>query len=308
MESFDVPVRFFPLFSSYIYELCNDEESIRYSTVSVLQDFENDGVVYLELRTTPRAIPKQGVSWSLYVETVLSCIESFENTKMQTRLILSIDRRFTAIEAVEVVELAVANKPRGIVGVDLCGDPRKGNVSLYRDAFAKAKANGLGITVHFAEVPASSSDAELETLLSFEPDRLGHVINVPEKFKNEIARRKLGLELCLSCNVLARLTPGSFPDHHFGYWRDKGCPIALCVSDDLVNNDTCLVQQTDDVGIFGSSLSKEYSLAVNHFALDKRDLIDLSYQASRSIFGSEVDRRRLNVLIREFESSLFHSP
>ena len=186
-------------------------------------------MVYLELRTTPRAIPSEGIPKSRYVETVLSCIEKFESSKMRSRLILSIDRRNSTAEAMEVVKLATEYQSRGVVGIDLCGDPSKGDVSLYKGAFAKAKACGLGITIHFAEIPASSSDAELETLLSYEPDRLGHVINVPEKFKREIARRKLGLELCLSGNVLAKLT-GAFPDHHFGYWRDKGCSIALSVS------------------------------------------------------------------------------
>ena len=222
--------RFFPLFSTYIYQLCSDIESIKTSTLSVLQDFETDGVVYLELRTTPRAIPSQDMSKSLYVETVISCIEGFGSSKMHTKLILSIDRRNSALEALQTVELAVKYRTQGIVGIDLCGNPSKGDVSLYKDAFALAKAHGLGITIHFAEVPASSTKLELETLLSFEPDRLGHVIHVPEDIKKEIARRGLGLELCLSCNILAKMTDGGFPDHHFGYWRDRGCSIALSVS------------------------------------------------------------------------------
>ena len=196
----------------------------------MLQDFEDDGVVYLELRTTPRAIASEAISKSLYVDTVLSCIEGFESSKMQTKLILSIDRRNSASEALEVLELAIKYRSRGVVGIDLCGDPSKGDVSVYKDTFAKAKALGFGTTIHFAETPASSSRVELETLLSCQPDRLGHVVNVPEDLKREITRRGLDLELCLSCNVLAKLTTGGFPDHHFGYWRDKGCSIALCVS------------------------------------------------------------------------------
>ena len=148
---------------------------------------------------------------------------------MRTRLILSIDRRNSVEEAMEAVELAVKYQSRGVVGVDLCGDPSKGDVSIFASAFAKARAHGLGITLHFAEIPVSSRDAELETLLSFEPDRLGHVIHVSDRFKEEIRRRELGLELCLSCNVLAKLTTGGFTAHHFGYWRASGCPVALCV-------------------------------------------------------------------------------
>ncbi len=61
------------------------------------------------------------------------------------------------------------------------------------------------------------------------PQRIGHVINVPDDVKEEIVKRKLGLELCLSCNVHAKMITGTYGDHHFGWWRGKGCPIALSV-------------------------------------------------------------------------------
>ncbi|MCJ1329712.1 hypothetical protein MMC10_006392 [Thelotrema lepadinum] len=205
---------------------------------------------------------------------------------MHTKLILSIDRRNSALEALQTVELAVKYRTQGIVGIDLCGNPSKGDVSLYKDAFALAKAHGLGITIHFAEVPASSTKLELETLLSFEPDRLGHVIHVPEDIKKEIARRGLGLELCLSCNILAKMTDGGFPDHHFGYWRDRGCSIAL---------------STDDVGVFNSPLSNEYLIAAEHFNLTKLDLVKLSCQASSSIFGTPDDKGRLDRILTGFK-------
>ena len=114
---------------------------------------------------------------------------------MSTRLILSVDRKNTAAEAIEVVDLAIVHKSRGVVGIDLCGNPLGGDVSIYREAFCKAKQHGLKLTLHFAEVPASSTEEELQILLSYSPDRLGHVINVPDAVKQEIIKRKLGLEL-----------------------------------------------------------------------------------------------------------------
>ena len=129
----------------------------------------------------------------------------------------------------EVVDLAIKYRSQGIVGLDLCGDPCKGDVEVFRAAFAKAKVHGLKATLHFAEVPASSTTEELETLLSFEPDRLGHVIHTPTHVRDEIRRRKLGLELCISCNVQAKLIEGGVADHHFGFWKNTDCPIALCV-------------------------------------------------------------------------------
>lgn len=150
---------------------------------------------------------------------------------MSVFLILALDRgNTTASEADEIINLAIANRPRGVVGVDLCGNPTQGDVTLYRDAFARAKAHGLGLTLHFAETCASGTPVELGTLLSFQPDRLGHVIHVPDDLKQVIAQRRIGLELCMSCNVHAKLIEGDFLDHHFGEWRHTDCPIALCVS------------------------------------------------------------------------------
>lgn len=165
----------------------------------------------------------------------------------------------------------------------------KGDITVFEQAFAKARSNSLKITLHFAEVPQSSSDAELEALLSYQPDRLGHVIHVPQKFKDVIAERELGLELCLSCNVLAKLTEGGFAEHHFGDWRKTKCPIAL---------------STDDVGIFDSPLSNEYLLASEHFGLGAEELVALSKCAVRSTFGGDWQRERVLELIAAFEASM----
>jgi adenosine deaminase len=230
-DKFDYDLEtFFTLFSTYIYALCNDAPSIVQSTNSVLQSFQDDGVVYLELRTTPRAIPSASITKDAYVKLVLSCINSFGSLTMVTKLILSIDRCKSSEEAVEIVDLALKYRSEGVVAVDLCGNPAIGDVSIFRDAFKKAKDNSLKITLHFAEAPQSSTEAELRTLLSYEPQRIGHVINVPDDIKNVIIERKIGLELCLSCNVHAKLITGTFGDHHFGFWRGRGCPMVLCVS------------------------------------------------------------------------------
>lgn len=149
---------------------------------------------------------------------------------MTTYLILSIDRRNTPAEAMQVVELALKYRERGVVGIDLCGNPLKGDVTLFREAFDVARRSGLKLTLHFAEVPESSTETELHALLSYSPDRIGHVIHVSPAIAAEIEKRRLGLELCLSCNVHAKMIAGGFPNHHFGEWYSKACPIALCVS------------------------------------------------------------------------------
>ncbi|OAR01700.1 hypothetical protein LLEC1_07186, partial [Akanthomyces lecanii] len=99
----------------------------------------------------------------------------------------------------------------------------------------------------------------------------------------EIAKRGLCLELCLSCNVLADMVEGGFAGHHFGYWRTvEGPKISLA---------------TDDVGVFGSPLSKEYELAAQHFHLDRQEMCSLARQAIDSTFGSAEDKEWLRSML-----------
>ena len=149
---------------------------------------------------------------------------------MKANLILSIDRRNDLPTALSVVSLAQKYSSQGVVGIDLCGDPAVGDISIFQPAFEAAKSQDLKVTLHFAEAPQSSTPKELWKLLEYGPDRIGHVINVPDDVKEEIERRKLGLELCLSCNVHAKMITGTYGDHHFGWWRETGCPVALSVS------------------------------------------------------------------------------
>ncbi|KAK7737027.1 hypothetical protein SLS53_006783 [Cytospora paraplurivora] len=257
---------FFPLFSSYIYHLVNDLQALRHTTLSVLQDFARDGVVYLELRTTPRALPKSNLSKAGYIAAILGVIREFESSQdaaaaaLHTRLIISVDRRNTLPEAQEAVDLAVAFGDRGVVGVDLCGDPTRGGIEALQPAFERARAAthpGLGVTLHFAEAEASGSDEELFMLLgAWRPDRIGHVIHVSERVKREIVGYPggLGLELCLSCN-------------------------------------------TDDVGVFGSPLSNEYRLVAEHFNLSESDIRTLARKGIDVIFGGAEEKQRLRAIM-----------
>ncbi|KAI1419474.1 Metallo-dependent hydrolase [Xylaria sp. FL1777] len=277
---------FFPLFSSYIYRLVDDADSLHYSTMSVIEDFANDGVVYLELRTTPRAFPNEGWDKRAYVNCVLTTIDAAQQTfpSIQVRLILSIDRRNTLAEANEVVALATHLSSHGVVGVDLCGDPAKGDVSLFTPVFETARAQGLKITVHFAEAECSASEAELETILRWMPDRLGHVIHVPEQVKKQIAARSgIGLELCLSCNVQLKMIVGTFDAHHFGeWWRVNGPVVVPC---------------TDDVGVFGSPVSNEWRLIQQHFQLKREDILGLARRGIDTIFGGDAQKARLREIM-----------
>ena len=287
-------VSFFPLFDKYIYNLCNDLESVQYAMEKVIEDFQADGLQYLELRTTPRQCLDTGMSRDQYVHLVNEVASTWNSTHradLEVCIILSIDRSMSLLQATQVFDLAVKYQRRDdnsrgqIVGIDLCGNPCKGDVEIFTPVFKRAKEVGLGITAHFAEVRQSAMDHELETILSWHPDRLGHCIHVSSKFKNMIQNLNIGLELCLSCNVLAKLSLHGFENHHLREWLERDCPIAI---------------STDDFGIFGSPLSNEYLIAAKTFNVSKTDLVELSKSAVSVAFAGRVRMiRRLDAFEKD---------
>lgn len=182
-------------------------------------------MIYLELRTTPRALPRSNLSKADYVAAILSAIAEFESSdpRLHTKLILSVDRRNTLAEAMEVVDLVRQFAGKGVVGIDLCGDPLRGGIKALQPAFEDFRrlCPDLGVTLHFAEAEASGTDEELLMLLrEWKPNRIGHVIHLSDVVKKEVTEFPggLGLELCLSCNVHAGMIHGGFEAHHFGEW------------------------------------------------------------------------------------------
>ncbi|KAI9831340.1 MAG: hypothetical protein M1819_005114 [Sarea resinae] len=315
---------FFPLFSTYIHHLVSDIPSLTAATLSVLASFHADGVVYLELRTTPRAIPDAGITEEIYVSTILDAIDAYNAsphlqpppqtpngdpapaTPLTTHLLLSLDRRtLTAASAAAITSLATRFRPRGVLGLDLSGNPTipLPPRSTLSPIFQDAKRAGLKLALHFGEIGPPAIADELETMLSFAPDRVGHAIYVPEPVRQQLVARRVGVELCVTCNVVAGMLPavqgpGARPgaaaaagiaDHHFGaWWRQEGHPIALC---------------TDDVGVFLSPLSAEYALVAHHFGLSRADLVALSRRAIDMIFAGEAEKERLRSLVRHFALS-----
>ncbi|KAG1764353.1 hypothetical protein EDD22DRAFT_457825 [Suillus occidentalis] len=74
------------------------------------------------------------------------------------------------------------NRGRRVVGVDVCGDPRCGDMQSFTQHLSRAKAAGLGLTVHIAESIDNTTEDCL-ALLSRRPDRLGHATFLSDELK-----------------------------------------------------------------------------------------------------------------------------
>ncbi|KAH7912280.1 Metallo-dependent hydrolase [Hygrophoropsis aurantiaca] len=264
------PSDFFMLFPA-IYALTSTPEALAIATRAVLESFLCPQALsgatqctYLELRTTPRSTPH--MSRYVYLTTVLAEIDKFPGAS----LIISIDRRMSDSDVRECVDLAISlhGEGRKVAGLDLCGDPTKGDMSTFEPHFKRAKKSGLGLTVHIAELPTSAV-SECFTLLDWYPDRLGHATFLDDatkatyfmgsgaafftscngngvKYQPSIPSKYTPcVEICLTSNLLWVSTVPSLDAHHIQYYLEKDHPIAI---------------STDDTLPFRTSLLAEYAL------------------------------------------------
>jgi adenosine deaminase len=272
-DSLDRIDDFFPLFK-FIYQLTDDEESVRIATRNIINEFAKDNVKYLELRTTPRKNDETGMTKHSYLSAVTSVIQEARNDII-VKLIVSIDRRNNLDEAQEVVDLALAFRSQGVVGVDLCGDVKVGLFENLRPAFERAKQHGFPLTLHFNEIEENVSESS--SLLSIQPDRLGHATFLDDYCRKTIYGQNIPVEICMTSNILCK-TVKTFEEHHIKELLVDKHPFILC---------------TDDKGVFFSESSNEYRIAAETFNLNEEELFTITLRSIDAIFAGDDIKQTL---------------
>ena len=179
---------------------CRD--ALKRVVAEVLEDFMNQYVVYLELRTTPRELPADGTSKAQYLQLVVSLLAEHNKRNghvMQARLLVSVDRGQTVAGNAELEGLLrnVLDEADVIVGVDFSGDPSSsgGRFERYVPLLEQWKSSGVArhFSVHAAELEdpgqsvqcaggidvdggCAATQHEFDSILAFQPDRLGHAL------------------------------------------------------------------------------------------------------------------------------------
>lgn len=268
-------------------------QAVFYSTYATIKEFKEENVIYLELRSTPRAINGQ-MTKQEYVESI---IEAFRKCEVDfpsilVKLLISVNRKEGYTIAKENVELAIEyfkKYPKYIVGLDLSGDPMTGDPFLK--LLEKARMAGLKVSAHCAEI---SNETETMDILEFKPDRLGHCTCIHPDLQGSarlfdaLLDLKIPVELCLTSNVLCKTVP-SYAFHQFKYLYEAGHPVCLC---------------TDDKGVFRTSLSREYEIAGTTFALSRKELVNLSMSSVQYAFATSEEKYFLSFKIEIFEHNV----
>ncbi|CAK6961590.1 adenosine deaminase-like protein isoform X1 [Scomber scombrus] len=281
-----------------IHQLVDTEEDILMVAIDVIKEFAADGVKYLELRSTPRAEKKTGLTKKGYIETVIKAIQQCKNegVDIDVRFLVAIDRRNGTEVAMETVELAeefMLSSHGVVVGLDLSGDPTVGHGRDLLPALQRAKNCGLKLSLHLSEVQSQLEETDL--LLNLPPDRIGHgtfmhpEVGGSQSVVDKVIKNNIPLELCLTSNVKGQ-TVLNYSKHHFKYWYQLGHPSVIC---------------TDDKGVFCTDLSQEYQLAASTFGLSREAVWTLSQQAIDCIFAPEAVKQQLRQKWTELHSQLF---
>ncbi|CAB3229187.1 unnamed protein product [Arctia plantaginis] len=273
---------------SIAHTLTNTPQALEMATNLTLQEFQDDGCCYLELRTTPRDTPH--MTKASYIETVIQTIQkSSLHLTMIARLIVSINRSTPDKEVEEITDLAIncyKNYPDVVVGIEVSGDPTIGCFQSYIPALQKARAAGLKVSLHCGEV---CNPQEVLDMLNFKPDRIGHGTCIHPRFGGtdetwtKLCELKIPVEVCLTSNVNTKSTP-DYESHHFKYLTESEIPVIIC---------------TDDKGVFSTSLSQEYRICAETFNLSTSKLARLALNACQYIFADDI-RKTLNDKLLNF--------
>ncbi|RLN51417.1 hypothetical protein BBJ29_000651 [Phytophthora kernoviae] len=194
-----------------IHQVVVSRRVLRRIVIEAVEDFAAENVKYLELRSTPRDLPRDGATRAEYVGEVVSALEECrarQDLDIEVRLLLSINRNQPVSTAEETVNMALERRNQQncpfIVGIDLSGNSERPNSEFYRfeQVLERARKGGLKLAVHFAE---HFDDEEAMRILQFRPDRLGHACCLPETLYAKMVAMRIPVEICLTSNIYALL-------------------------------------------------------------------------------------------------------
>ncbi len=196
---------------------------------------------------------------------------------VRVQWILDAIRQFGAEHARQVLERAARLRPLGVVAFGIGGDEARGPAELFLDVYRRARDLGLHVTAHAGETCGPESVRQAIELLGAE--RIGHGLSAARdpNVMALIRERGVPLEVCLTSNVATGLLAG-VQDHPLPKFLEEGLVVTL---------------NSDDPAMFGTSLVREFAVAVEKFSLDRGQLIGLLENAVRAAFLSEEEKRPL---------------
>jgi adenosine deaminase len=271
-----------------------------------VHDLSADGVIYGEVRWAPEQHLTRGLTLDEAVESVQAGLdEGVEDVRRQGGRI-RVGQLVTAMRhadrGLEIAELAVRHRDRGVVGFDIAGAEAGFPPSRHRTAFEFLAGRFMPVTVHAGE--ADGLESIRSALFDGRALRLGHGVRLAEDLTIErqddentyvslgpVAQWVRDREIALETSPSSNLQTGAIAawgdelvDHPFDLLYQLGFRVT-------VNTDNRLQS--------GTTLSRELSLLSDAFGYDLDDFETFQLNAAASAFLPLDDREELTELIQD---------
>ena len=251
------------------------------------EDLAADGIVYAEVRYAPEQHLHGGLGLDEVVEAVQEGFrQGADRTGIRIGTLLTAMR--TAARSLEIAELAVRWRDRGVVGFDIAGAEAGHPPTRHLDAFERVRRENFHLTIHAGEGFGVPSIWEALQLCGAE--RLGHGVRLVDDIETSadgpprlgrladlVRDRRVPLELCPTSNVHSGAAP-SIEEHPIGMLMDLKFRVT-------VNTDNRLMSAT--------TLSQEFAQLVDAFGIGWDRVRRLTINAMKSAFLPFDERVRL---------------
>lgn len=264
-----------------------------------IEDMNDDGVVYAECRFAPCFHLERGLTPEAVVQAAIDGFRRGEE-KYGVRWGLIICGMRHRTDSLEWAELAIDFRDRGVVGFDLAGEEAGFPPKKHADAFQAIQRANCYSTLHAGEAFGVASI--WQALQVCGAHRLGHATRLMDDMhivggriahlgtlSQYVLDRRIPLEMCLSSNVHTGAVR-TMAEHPFKLYYDRGFRVTLNTDDRLMSDTT---------------MTKEFTIAVEQFGLGASDLEKLTVNAMKSAFIHFDERLRLiyDVLKPRFEAN-----
>ncbi len=255
-----------------------ERESLRRVSYELVEDCSRENCRHIEVRFSPILHQKHGLAIGDILEAVIEGLQNgARDFGVSTGVIICGMRNISPERSLELAELAVAYRKKGVVGFDLAGEEKDFPAKHHREAFQLVLNHNINSTVHAGEGFGPPSIAQ--ALHYCGAHRIGHGTRLGEDpdLLQFVLDHRIPLEVCLTSNVQTR-TVRSPADHPFGKYLGMGVRVTL---------------NTDNMTVSNTNITKEYALGARTFRLSPYRIKRIVVNGFKSAFLPYEQKARL---------------
>ena len=202
------------------------------------EDAARENVRYMEVRYAPMLHTRKGLRLTTVVEAVLEGLwQAKDRFGIESNVIICGIRNISAESSLEMAQLAVAYKGRGVVAFDLAGAEYDHPAKHHKASFQLVRDNNINVTIHAGE--AYGPESIHQALHVCGAHRIGHGCRLREDgdLLHYINDHRIALECCPSSNVQT----GAVRDlatHPIKLYHDLGLRVTVNTDNRLITDTT----------------------------------------------------------------------